>query len=207
MALRSDSEASRVRLIDAATRLFADRGFDATTVDEVARAAGVTTRTFFRHFPGKVDAAFPWHQQRLAQFRRLLNERFDPDNPFRTVADAVRAYAAEHEKRREQALAEWRFVTASTELMARDAQLDRDFQAALADTLARGRLDEFEAAFWAGTLFGAMRAVLHEWLSGGCRRELVALGAPLLELLAWRARVYDEEHAARRNASAEGGRT
>ncbi len=205
MALRSDSEASRERLIQAATELFHQQGFEATTVDQIADRAGLTKRTFFRHFPTKVEAAFPWHQARLARFQELLAEGFDPGNPFRTVSDAVQAYAREHGGRRAQALAEWRFVTASSELVARDAQLDREFQAAVADTLARGRLDEYEAAFWAGTIFGAIRAVLHEWLSDGCRRDLEALGAPLLELLAWRARTYDEENAARRS-TAQGGK-
>ena len=49
---------SRAELEQAAFTLFATRGFDATTVDEIAAAAGIGRRTFFRYFPSKND--IPW---------------------------------------------------------------------------------------------------------------------------------------------------
>ena len=49
---------SRAELEQAAFGLFAARGFDATTVDEIAAAAGIGRRTFFRYFPSKND--IPW---------------------------------------------------------------------------------------------------------------------------------------------------
>ena len=60
-------EETRDRLLDAGTRLFAERGYDAVTAAEIADAAGVTERTFFRHFPTKADLV-------LANWRRLAAE-------------------------------------------------------------------------------------------------------------------------------------
>jgi len=48
----------RTNLHDAAIRLFSDRGYEATSVDDIAAAAGVSLRTFFRYFAGKDDVLF-----------------------------------------------------------------------------------------------------------------------------------------------------
>jgi AcrR family transcriptional regulator len=50
---RADGDATRARLFDAAVRLFAERGYAETSVDQIARAAGVAKGTFFVHFATK----------------------------------------------------------------------------------------------------------------------------------------------------------
>lgn len=49
---------SRERLVDAALGLFVEHGYAATTIDEIAARAGVTARTFFRHFVDKEEVLF-----------------------------------------------------------------------------------------------------------------------------------------------------
>lgn len=56
-------ESTRRRLAQAAQTLFASHGFDATTVDDIAAAAGVSRRTFFYHFASKEDVILSWHEE------------------------------------------------------------------------------------------------------------------------------------------------
>lgn len=51
--------ATRTKLSESALELFAGKGFEQTTVAEIAARAGVTERTFFKHFETKLDAVFP----------------------------------------------------------------------------------------------------------------------------------------------------
>jgi len=59
--------AARDRLVAAAFELFAARGYDGTTVDEIATRAGVGRSTFFRHFRGKEDVVLPDHDALLSR--------------------------------------------------------------------------------------------------------------------------------------------
>jgi AcrR family transcriptional regulator len=72
--------------MSAAVRLAADRGWAETTVEDIAEAADVSPRTFFRYFPTKVDVLFGDEPERMAVLERSLAER----RPDETVLAAVR---------------------------------------------------------------------------------------------------------------------
>jgi TetR/AcrR family transcriptional regulator, regulator of mycofactocin system len=76
---------SRADLERLGFQLFARQGFDATTVDDIAGAAGIGRRTFFRYFASKNDLVWGDFAQQLAGFRALLDAT-DPDTP---VMDAL----------------------------------------------------------------------------------------------------------------------
>ena len=54
-------------------RLFTDRGFDATTVDDIATAAGIGRRTFFRYFGSKNDIVWGRFEEELGRLREGLD--------------------------------------------------------------------------------------------------------------------------------------
>jgi AcrR family transcriptional regulator len=79
--------AARQTIAATARRLFAERGFDAVTVAEVAAAADVSEKTVFNHFPTKEDLAFAGREEGIAQFVAATTER----PPGSSVVDVFRA--------------------------------------------------------------------------------------------------------------------
>jgi AcrR family transcriptional regulator len=85
-------------LASAAMELFATKGYEATTVDEIAAAAGVARRTFFRHFRSKEEAIFPDHDDTLVRAEAVLNAAPPHEHPLDTVCrgikEVMRMYSA-----------------------------------------------------------------------------------------------------------------
>lgn len=84
-----------------AVRLFAERGYDATTVDQIAAAAGVARRTFFRHYHSKDDVIFPDHDETAAHVAEVLESARHNEDPLQVICRGIwqvmRMYAADPE--------------------------------------------------------------------------------------------------------------
>ncbi|MFI6348138.1 TetR family transcriptional regulator [Streptomyces sp. NPDC050560] len=91
----------RRELAAAAMELFATKGYEATTVDEIAGAAGVARRTFFRHFRSKEEAIFPDHDDTLVRAEAVLNAAPAHEPPLDTICrgikEVMKMYAAQPE--------------------------------------------------------------------------------------------------------------
>jgi AcrR family transcriptional regulator len=79
--------AAREGIAATARRLFAERGFDAVTVAEIADAANVSEKTVFNHFPTKEDLAFAGREEGIARLVAAITERARTDS----VLDVFRA--------------------------------------------------------------------------------------------------------------------
>lgn len=77
---------AREAVVAAAIDLFAERGYDATSVEQIAQAAGVSRSTFFRQFGGKEDVIFADHEVLLQRLRDELAEA--RGNPWVEVCEA-----------------------------------------------------------------------------------------------------------------------
>ncbi|MET0812278.1 MAG: TetR family transcriptional regulator [Microbacterium sp.] len=92
MSDTASPSAANTAVVEAAIDLFAERGFDQTSVEQIARAAGVSRSTFFRQFGGKDDVVFADHELLLAQLREDLAEPHD--DPWAAVCEAsIRVYS------------------------------------------------------------------------------------------------------------------
>lgn len=86
------SERTRAALRHAAMVRFLAQGVEATTAEEIASDAGVTLRTFYRHFSSKHDLLFADYDSGLHWFRRALAERPVDESVIESVNAAVFAF-------------------------------------------------------------------------------------------------------------------
>ncbi|MFE6757534.1 TetR family transcriptional regulator [Streptomyces sp. NPDC057684] len=80
---------TRDALLRSALELFTTKGYDRTTVDEIAEAVDVSQRTFFRYFTSKEETAFAVQDMVESRFVTLLRERPATDSPFEALRGAV----------------------------------------------------------------------------------------------------------------------
>lgn len=102
-------------LVEAAQNLFLERGYDATTVDDIAAAAGLSRRSFFRYFTSKEELVlgkFEMSGEELAEAFRARPASEDDWTSIQRMFDGVVEYVADEEKARRLELLEQ--IVAST---------------------------------------------------------------------------------------------
>jgi AcrR family transcriptional regulator len=156
--------------------LFGERGFDATTIEDIVAEVGVSRRTFFRYFPTKEAAFFAEHDERFSEFREALRGARGSSNPWGAVCDAMLAISGRHIEDRERAMAWRRVLDRTPALQAHELQNDALWESAIREELVLGGFDPLESAVRAGALMGASRAVLNTWYSDGGRRDIRVQG-------------------------------
>ncbi|GAA4833570.1 TetR family transcriptional regulator [Saccharopolyspora rosea] len=187
----------RSALALAAMDLFAEQGFEATTVDQIADAAGVGRRTFFRYFRSKEDVVFPGHDERLAEVVELLESADRREDPLRVLSGTAEVVLDMYLAEPEVSLKRFELTRQVPALRDKEiASIDRYqrvFARYLRERYAGEPAGDLRAAVAAAAVVAAHNHVLRQWLkSGGTAdaramlREALglvrsALSAPLCE--------------------------
>lgn len=181
MLREQKKENTRQALVEAAWTLFRKKGYDATTIEEVAEAAGISKRTFFRYFPTKEAIVFHRSAERIAMLRALLARH---GRGMEAVRGACLEMARHFAESREEVLEQYRLIESTPTLAMTEGEIDRKWIAAIAAALVvhTSAAAERRARILAGAIFGAMRATLAEWVTQGGRGDLVRLGTEALSL-------------------------
>jgi AcrR family transcriptional regulator len=91
----ANKQATRAALRDAAARLFAEQGYEATTVAQIAGAARVGERTFYRYFDGKDDLLAEQALSWIDVLHQAIRDRPAQEGPYLAVARAMSAVAGQ----------------------------------------------------------------------------------------------------------------
>jgi AcrR family transcriptional regulator len=163
---------ARGRLEQAAAELFADRGYDQTTVADIAERAGLTERTFFRHFTDKREVLFSGQEQFQDTFVRAVAAAPATATPVEAVAAGLYAAGDLLQGRAEMVPHRQAIIDAHPDLQERElikmAQLATAAAAALRD---RG-VAEPAATLTADTGVAVLRIAFARWLAEGVTRTL-----------------------------------
>ena len=163
---------SRGRLEQAALALYAERGFENTTVAEIAARAGLTERTFFRHFADKREVLF-WGAAMLEELVVGAVEAAPaPASPIDAITAALEATGPMFEERRDSARRRQRVIDANAELRERELIKLATLASALAGALRRRGVADPAATLTAEAGIAVFRVAFARWVSDSDSRDL-----------------------------------
>jgi AcrR family transcriptional regulator len=157
------------RLQEAALELFAERGFEQTTVEDIATRAGLTKRTFFRHYADKREVLFAGGEEFRERFVQGLAAAPADAPPLEAVAAALEAGGAFLRDRRDFARRRQAVVTANAELHERELVKLASVAVALAEGLRGRGVAEPTATVTAETGVAIFRTAFERWVQADDR--------------------------------------
>jgi AcrR family transcriptional regulator len=179
--------ATRKQLMTVALRLFEIQRFDNTTVEEIAAAADVAPRTFFRYFPTKIDVLFADHPEQIALLRETLASH-PPDEAIidavkRATLDRISAVVADPSP----FLVRSRLVASVPAAQAHSRYLDSEYEGVIAKAVAADGqthpASDLQARIIARATWGTVCAARETWLESNAKREPPTLVNEAFDLL------------------------
>lgn len=174
---------ARGRLEQAALRLYRERGFDQTTVTDIAERAGLTERTFFRYFADKREVLF-WGQDRLRElYVRAIEAAPRSDTPIEMVAAALLAAVPVFHERRELARQRQAVIAANPGLQERELIKLASLASAIAAALRGRDVPDPTASLVAEVGIIAFKTAFAHWISAPDKHDLAQLIRQALDQL------------------------
>lgn len=173
-------------LREVALKRFANEGFANVTVQQLAQEAGVTERTFFRHFPTKEAVLFQDYDTQVEWLADALARRPRSESLFEAVAASIESFPYGVELVRQAALARAELITGD-QIAAHLRVVQSSFAAVFTDFVLQRYPDvaniDLVAKVAGSTLAAAMVVGVETWGRDGCTGDLRAIVATSLDLV------------------------
>jgi AcrR family transcriptional regulator len=174
---------SRGRLAAAAMELYGERGYEQTTVSEIAKRAGLTERTFFRHFADKREVLFIGAGALQDRFVNAVTEAPKSAAPIDAMAAGLDAAAQMFVGRRDYSRQRQAIIAANAELQERELIKLASMSAALTDALRGRGVAEPAASLTAEAGVAIFKIGFERWIAESEEREIPQLMRDSLEEL------------------------
>jgi AcrR family transcriptional regulator len=156
---------ARGRLAQAALALYAEQGFDQTTVAEIARLAGLTERTFFRHFTDKREVLFYGTEMARDLLTRAVAGVAPSATPMDAVGAALQVAGAALQENPERVRLRDAVISANADLRERELIKLAAFSSAMAGALRDRGIPEPTASLAAETGIAVFKTAFARWIS------------------------------------------
>lgn len=153
------------RLRQAAMELYVERGFEQTTVAEIAERAGLTERTFFRHFSDKREVLFPDQNDFQDRFVDAVAGAPDDASPLEAVTIALHAVATVFEPRRPWSKERQIVINATPGLLERELIKLAGVSREMATTLRERGVSEPAASLTAESAMSIFHIAFQRWIA------------------------------------------
>lgn len=174
---------ARMRLQEAALALYGERGYDETTVAQIAERAGLTKRTFFRYFADKREVLF-WGAQFLEQrMVAAIDAAPASASTLALIGAALDAAAVQFEEVREFAGQRYRIIASSPELQERELIKAASLATAMASAMRKRGLGETAADLAAHTATTVMHIAYAQWVEDAEQRPFEQIAREALAQL------------------------
>jgi AcrR family transcriptional regulator len=167
---------TRERLTRVAMALFLERGFEATTLDDIAAAADISRRSFFHYFASKEDVVFAWQEESTAALVAAVAARPAGESMLTAAENAISAMIRQLQPG--EAIAMAQLKRDNPALQARDQVKYDKLERALADALGKRaghKPEKLKARLVAMIATGVMRIGGELWATEGAREKPEAL--------------------------------
>jgi AcrR family transcriptional regulator len=154
---------TRGRLERAAIELYLEQGFDQTTVAQITRHAGLTTRTFFRHFADKRDVLFVGADELRERVAKTIAAAPPAWSAVRAAASGLSIAAAALQMRRDEAQDRRKLIRATPELRERELIVFASVAETVAEALSERGVDDRAARVTAEAMLSAFRVAFEYW--------------------------------------------
>jgi AcrR family transcriptional regulator len=178
----------RIQLLDAASDVFASKGYHAAAMDDIADAAGVSKPVLYQHFPSKLDLYLALLDQSCDRLVEVLEDALSStaDNSDRVVATVAAFYEFVSSS------GDFRFVfesdlTGDAAVQHRLSRVNAQISNAIAEVIAEDTsLPAPQAKLLAVSLVGIAQVSARYWISGGTSAVTLDEAKHLVSNLAWR---------------------
>ena len=158
---------ARGRLEEAALDLYTERGFDETTVAEIAERAGLTERTFFRHFADKREVLFGGQDALLELFVGGVVDAPETTSPLDAVGGALASAGPFFESRHRHARRRQVVIAANPRLQERELIKLASIATSIADALRRRGVSQSAATLTAEAGVAVFKVAFDRWVHTG----------------------------------------